>query len=100
MSVNDRQSHFDQANAEALAGHMVTTFNNGTLSLLLSVGHSTGLFDAMRDLPPSTSEKIAKKASLHERYVREWLGAMVHRLAHERRLSRFAFMGENVKGAV
>lgn len=75
--MNERQSHFDQAKAEAFARQMFTTLNNGALSLLLSIGHRTGLFDVMRDLPPSTSQEIAKKASLHERYVREWLGAMV-----------------------
>nr|VFK80494.1 MAG: hypothetical protein BECKSD772D_GA0070982_11208 [Candidatus Kentron sp. SD] len=31
----------------------------------------------MTDLPPSTSEEIAQAAGLKERYVREWLAAMV-----------------------
>jgi 2-polyprenyl-3-methyl-5-hydroxy-6-metoxy-1,4-benzoquinol methylase len=31
----------------------------------------------MSTLPPSTSEEIARAAGLNERYVREWLGAMV-----------------------
>jgi 2-polyprenyl-3-methyl-5-hydroxy-6-metoxy-1,4-benzoquinol methylase len=31
----------------------------------------------MSELPPATSEEIAARAGLHERYVREWLGAMV-----------------------
>jgi ubiquinone/menaquinone biosynthesis C-methylase UbiE len=44
---------------------------------MISVGHKTGLFDAMATLPPSTSEQIARKAKLNERYVREWLGSMV-----------------------
>jgi 2-polyprenyl-3-methyl-5-hydroxy-6-metoxy-1,4-benzoquinol methylase len=43
----------------------------------ISIGHRTGLFDVMSSMPPSTSEEIAKNASLNERYVREWLGAMV-----------------------
>ena len=46
-------------------------------ALMLSIGHRTGLFDVMAGLPPSTSEEIAGAAGLHERYVREWLGAMV-----------------------
>jgi DNA-binding IclR family transcriptional regulator len=41
-----------------------------------SIGHRTGLFDAMANLDPSTSEQIASAANLNERYVREWLGAM------------------------
>jgi 2-polyprenyl-3-methyl-5-hydroxy-6-metoxy-1,4-benzoquinol methylase len=31
----------------------------------------------MNQLPPSTSDEIAKRSGLNERYVREWLGAMV-----------------------
>jgi 2-polyprenyl-3-methyl-5-hydroxy-6-metoxy-1,4-benzoquinol methylase len=44
---------------------------------MLSIGHRTGLFDALKDKEPATSEQIAKWAGLQERYVREWLGAMV-----------------------
>ncbi len=44
---------------------------------MASIGHRTGLFDALRDQPPSTSTGIAERAGLNERYVREWLGAMV-----------------------
>jgi 2-polyprenyl-3-methyl-5-hydroxy-6-metoxy-1,4-benzoquinol methylase len=41
------------------------------------VGHRTGLFDVMSSLAPATSSEIAARAKLDERYVREWLGAMV-----------------------
>ena len=44
---------------------------------MASIGHRTGLLDAMRDQPPSSSVQIAERAGLNERYVREWLGAMV-----------------------
>jgi 2-polyprenyl-3-methyl-5-hydroxy-6-metoxy-1,4-benzoquinol methylase len=44
---------------------------------MASVGHRTGLFDAMKDQPAATSGEIAAWAGLNERYVREWLGAMV-----------------------
>ena len=44
---------------------------------MISVGHRTGLFDTMRDAPPLTSGELAARAGLNERYVREWLGAMV-----------------------
>jgi 2-polyprenyl-3-methyl-5-hydroxy-6-metoxy-1,4-benzoquinol methylase len=44
---------------------------------MMSVGHRTGLFDVMSTSPPATSEEIAARAKLNERYVREWLGAMV-----------------------
>src|ERR687895_1383396 len=44
---------------------------------MTSIGHRTGLFDVMAGLPPSTSEQIASAADLNERYVREWLAALV-----------------------
>jgi DNA-binding IclR family transcriptional regulator len=31
----------------------------------------------MTQLPPSTVQEIASKSNLNERYVKEWLGAMV-----------------------
>src|SRR5262245_50073938 len=56
---------------------LMTAVNDGALCLMTSIGHRVGLFDAMRDQPPSTSAEIAARAGLNERYVREWLGAMV-----------------------
>lgn len=50
--------------------------NDATLCLMISIGHRTDLFDAMADGAPATSATIADRAGLHERYVREWLGAM------------------------
>jgi len=44
---------------------------------MTSIGHRTQLFDTMAQLPPATSSQIAAAAGLNERYVREWLGAMV-----------------------
>ena len=44
---------------------------------MISIGHRTGLFDTLAGMPPSTSDGIAVRAGLNERYVREWLGAMV-----------------------
>src|ERR671916_1236860 len=66
----------DQRKAEAFAGRMVGTLNEGAIAVMTSIGHRTGLFDAMSGLPYSTSEEIAGAANLSERYVREWLGAM------------------------
>jgi SAM-dependent methyltransferase len=67
---------FDAARAEAFAGKMVGLLNGAAVALMTSLGHRTGLFDALRDRPPATSREIALAAGLSERYVREWLGAM------------------------
>lgn len=63
--------------SEAFADDLIQTLNQGATALMLSIGHRTGLFDAMAELPPSSSESIASHAGLEERYVREWLAAMV-----------------------
>jgi ubiquinone/menaquinone biosynthesis C-methylase UbiE len=77
MSTTNTPADFDPAKAEAFAGRILNALNNGALCLMASVGHRTGLFDVLRELPPATSEEIAARAGLNERYVREWLGAMV-----------------------
>jgi 2-polyprenyl-3-methyl-5-hydroxy-6-metoxy-1,4-benzoquinol methylase len=77
MSTTRVRPELDPARAEAFAGRVLTALNDGALCLMMSVGHRTGLFDVMGDAPPATSEEIAARAGLNERYVREWLGAMV-----------------------
>jgi SAM-dependent methyltransferase len=67
----------DAAVAEAFAERMLAMLNEGALALMISIGHRTHLFDTLSLLPPATSEQIAEAAKLNERYVREWLGAMV-----------------------
>ena len=68
---------FDSQKAEAFVSRLLGALNDGALCLMMSVGHRTGLFDSMRDQRPMTSQEIASRAGLNERYVREWLGAMV-----------------------
>jgi SAM-dependent methyltransferase len=58
------------------AGRMLRTMNEAALALMVSVGHRTGLFDVMAAMPAATSAEIASRASLDERYVREWLAVM------------------------
>jgi len=77
VSEDGTQFQFDTAKAEAFAGKVLTALNNGALCLMVSIGHRTGLLDIMSQLPPARSEEIAARAALNERYVREWLGAMV-----------------------
>ncbi|HEY9736223.1 MAG TPA: class I SAM-dependent methyltransferase, partial [Trichocoleus sp.] len=67
----------DQAKTEAFAENMLSTLNSAAIALMTSIGHRTGLFDTLAELPPATSREIAAAAGLNERYVREWLGAMV-----------------------
>lgn len=74
MQVMEQEQN---VSADVYAGRIVRTINCGFISLMISVGHRTGLFDVLAILPPSTSQAIASSAGLSERHVREWLAAMV-----------------------
>jgi 2-polyprenyl-3-methyl-5-hydroxy-6-metoxy-1,4-benzoquinol methylase len=67
----------NQAKKDAFVGKMVGVLNGAALALMTSIGRQTGLFEAMATLPPSTCEEISRATGLRERYVQEWLGAMV-----------------------
>lgn len=66
----------NQEKSDRFAEMMFSVLNHGALTIMISIGHRTGLFDAMSELAHSTSAGIAEAAGLNERYVREWLGAM------------------------
>ena len=70
-------SQFDKAKAEAFSKKMLGILNDASVAQMIVIGHQVGLFDTLAGLAPSTSEQIAQASSLNERYVREWLGAMV-----------------------
>ncbi len=77
-NLNGKSVVIDQVKAEAFAGRMLDVLNNSLLGLMISIGYQTNLFDVMSRLSsPATSAEIAEAANLNERYVREWLGAMV-----------------------
>src|SRR5688572_10665648 len=67
---------YDTDRADAFAGRMLDMLNSGALMVMMSVGHRTGLLDAMAAHGAGTSRELADAAGLDERYVREWLGAM------------------------
>jgi SAM-dependent methyltransferase len=67
----------EKSRAEQFGERTLQIINDAALALMMSVGHRTGLFDTMAGLPASTVRAIAQTAGLNERYVKEWLGAMV-----------------------
>lgn len=62
---------------DAFEERLVRALNESGLMLLLSLGHRTGLLEAMAGAAPETSSALAARTGLDERYVREWLGGMV-----------------------
>ena len=68
---------FDRAKARAFTQLMVRHLEGAAVSVMLEIGRRVGLFEAMAKMGPATSEVIAETAGFNERYVREWLAAMV-----------------------
>jgi len=51
--------------SDSFSDYLIDTINKGSLSLMLSIGHRTRLFDIMSTMPPSTIEEVSKKANLN-----------------------------------
>ena len=62
--------------AEAFAGKMIQTFNQGALSTMISLGYRAELFDTMDKLGPCTIQDLVQ-SGYDARYVQEWLAVMV-----------------------
>ena len=58
---------YDESRAEAFAGRVLDILNDGAVAVMMSVGHRTGLFDALRESGAATSEELAAAAGLNER---------------------------------
>lgn len=71
------EAELDMRRVEAFGERVLGLMNGAGTALFLSIGHQTGLFDAMCEMAPSTSQQIAATTELDERYVREWLNGLV-----------------------
>lgn len=67
----------DSDRIDAFEDRLIGALNEAGMLMMTSLGHRAGLFEAMKEAPPMTSEALASRTELNERYVREWLGAMV-----------------------
>lgn len=65
----------NEAKAKRFLERIGDLYNGAALTLMIDVGFRTGLWEAAAE-GPATSEELAGRAGLQERYVREWLGAV------------------------
>jgi SAM-dependent methyltransferase len=68
-------AELDKKRVQEFARKLFGHYTSGMLSFMVVIGHRTGLFNALAE-GPGTSQEIAARAGLEERYVREWLAAM------------------------
>ena len=69
---------YSQEKHQIFSTKLTDILNHGALNLAMGIGYRLGLFDAMDEFQiPATPSAIAEKTGLNERYITEWLGAMV-----------------------
>src|SRR5437879_13324772 len=69
------EHELDKQRTQEFARKLFGVYTSGVLTLMVDIGHTTGLFEAAAK-GRGGSEEIAARAGLHERYVREWLCAL------------------------
>ena len=66
----------DEARAQAFAERLFGSYTEGMVTLMIDLGHRTGLLETLA-AGGGTSGELAERTGATERYVREWLGAVV-----------------------
>jgi Rv2258c-like winged HTH domain len=56
-------------------GQMVNDLGAAVNGALIVLGDGLGIYTALADIGPATSQKLAEKTNLNERQLREWLSA-------------------------
>jgi 2-polyprenyl-3-methyl-5-hydroxy-6-metoxy-1,4-benzoquinol methylase len=76
MTATMQETRPSAGPAESFDERFVRALNDAAMVLSCSIGHRTGLFDAIPQDRFALPAEIAERAGLDPRYVREWLGAM------------------------
>ncbi|KAJ8029178.1 putative methyltransferase C1B3.06c [Holothuria leucospilota] len=64
--------------SEDFGSKLGSVVTNGFTCISIAMGAEVGLFDVLADCKePKTSQELAQISGMKERYIREWLGAMV-----------------------
>jgi SAM-dependent methyltransferase len=66
-------TEIDELKLEAFAGHVATEIGAAVNAALALIGDELGLYRAMADGQPVSSDELAARTGTQERYVREWL---------------------------
>jgi SAM-dependent methyltransferase len=66
-------STVDMTKAQKMAEHVFAMLSGALVSAMIYLGDRMGLYRALQSGEPFTSNELARKTGLHERWVREWL---------------------------
>ena len=92
-----QQTQLDEAKLEAFMGKVIGDLG-GTMAFLMShMGDRLGLFKELDANGPATSQELADRANINERYAREWLGGLASAgyLEYEPATQRFTLPAEH-----
>jgi 2-polyprenyl-3-methyl-5-hydroxy-6-metoxy-1,4-benzoquinol methylase len=86
----------DDARMQAFAGRLLATYTESMVTLMIDVAFRTGLWEALA-AGAGTTDELAERAGLVERYVRECLGALVTAgiVEHDAATRRYALPPEH-----
>lgn len=92
----------DQARADAFTGRVVTDTAGLTTVALASIGDQLGLWRDLAEEGPATSAELATRTDTNERYVREWLAAMLAAayVEHDPASGKFSLPAEHTPALV
>jgi ubiquinone/menaquinone biosynthesis C-methylase UbiE len=78
QSLNTKPVKEDmQQRIEQFAGQVVTDLGAAMAGVMTNLGHKLGLYRAMAESGPITSDELARRTTTNERSVREWLHGQV-----------------------
>ncbi|MGH7818524.1 MAG: methyltransferase domain-containing protein [Candidatus Binatia bacterium] len=91
------ETAMDPTRVEAFFGKMITDLGGLSAGVMTVLGDRLGRFRSLAESGPATSEELARRTGLNERYVREWLGGMraCRYLEHDPQTRRFALPPEH-----
>ncbi len=86
----------DPQKLDALVGRLVGDVGVATTGALVVLGDQLGLYKAMADGKPVTSQELAAKTGFKERYIREWLSgqAAAEYIEYDAESDRFSLSPE------
>src|SRR5580698_5167553 len=77
QSPNTEPTKQDMQKVEQFAGQVVTDLAAAMAGVMTNLGHKLGLYRAMAESGPISSNELASRTHTHERSVREWLNGQV-----------------------
>lgn len=72
-----KQANVDEDRLERFMEKVVGDLSGAMTTIMCSIGDSLGLFKSIDAEGPATSEELALRTGINERYAREWLGGML-----------------------